>query len=117
VCSTLILTQTQNTMQQVSSNNPNPMNSNNNPAPFSLRASHRRAHFEVNYRLPDDLDLVSDTFDTSSRSFEEIGSEDDLLCYDSIRMMMKALRILVATKTSVACVVLTDSTKEESIGR
>ncbi|KAF6168675.1 hypothetical protein GIB67_026561 [Kingdonia uniflora] len=41
---------------------------------------HRRAHSEVNYRLPDDLDLVTDTFDSSTTSFEEMGSEDDLFC-------------------------------------
>ena len=34
---------------------------------------HRRAHSEVNFRLPEDLDLASDPFD-------EIGSEDDLFC-------------------------------------
>ncbi|CAH1445442.1 unnamed protein product [Lactuca virosa] len=57
--------------------NPNPMNA----APFPFRASHhRRAHSEVNFRLPDDLDLVSDTFDAPSGSFEELGSEDDLFC-------------------------------------
>ncbi|KAI8007167.1 bZIP transcription factor 18 [Camellia lanceoleosa] len=41
---------------------------------------HRRAHSEVNFRLPDDLDLVSDPFDGTSGSFDEIGSEDDLFC-------------------------------------
>ncbi|CAI9302575.1 unnamed protein product [Lactuca saligna] len=52
-----------------------------NAAPFPFRASHhRRAHSEVNFRLPDDLDLVSDTFDAPSGSFEELGSEDDLFC-------------------------------------
>lgn len=57
--------------------NPNPMNA----APFPFRASHhRRAHSEVNFRLPDDLDLVSDTFDAPSGSFEELGYEDDLFC-------------------------------------
>lgn len=38
---------------------------------------HRRAHSEVNFRLPEDLDLVSDPFDAPAGSFEEIGSEDD----------------------------------------
>ncbi|KAH0750796.1 hypothetical protein KY290_030028 [Solanum tuberosum] len=38
---------------------------------------HRRAHSEVNFRLPEDLDLVSDPVDAPARSFEEIGSEDD----------------------------------------
>ncbi|KAK9050510.1 hypothetical protein SSX86_030520 [Deinandra increscens subsp. villosa] len=62
-------------MQDPSNPNPDPMN----PAPFPFRASHhRRAHSEVNYRLPDDLDLPSDTFDAPSGSFEDLGSEDDL---------------------------------------
>ncbi|XP_019200341.1 PREDICTED: transcription factor RF2b [Ipomoea nil] len=40
---------------------------------------HRRAHSEVNFRLPEDLDLASDPFDAApAGSFEEIGSEDDL---------------------------------------
>ncbi|GKU91253.1 hypothetical protein SLEP1_g5153 [Rubroshorea leprosula] len=34
---------------------------------------HRRAHSEVQFRIPDDLDLVSDTF-------EGLGSEDDIFC-------------------------------------
>ncbi|KAL3334450.1 hypothetical protein AABB24_030935 [Solanum stoloniferum] len=38
---------------------------------------HRRAHSEVNFRLPEDLDLVSNPFDAPAGSFEEIGSEDD----------------------------------------
>ncbi|KAI3783540.1 hypothetical protein L1987_42624 [Smallanthus sonchifolius] len=64
-------------MQDPSNPNPNPMNA----PPFPFRTSHhRRAHSEVNYRLPDDLDLVSDTFDAPSGSFEELGSEDDLFC-------------------------------------
>uniref|UniRef100_A0A7N0UFW4 BZIP domain-containing protein n=1 Tax=Kalanchoe fedtschenkoi TaxID=63787 RepID=A0A7N0UFW4_KALFE len=41
-------------------------------------AHHRRAHSEVSFRIPDDLDLVSDPFDAPSGSFEELGSEDDL---------------------------------------
>ncbi|KAG8390174.1 hypothetical protein BUALT_Bualt01G0056000 [Buddleja alternifolia] len=42
----------------------------------SMRPSHhRRAQSEVNFRLPEDLDLVPDPFDGS---FEEMGSEDDL---------------------------------------
>ncbi|KAL0382213.1 UNVERIFIED_CONTAM: Transcription factor b [Sesamum calycinum] len=51
------------------------------PPPFSaaMRPSHhRRAHSEVNFRLPEDLDLVSDPFDAPAGSFEEMGSEDDL---------------------------------------
>ncbi|KAG5533627.1 hypothetical protein RHGRI_027720 [Rhododendron griersonianum] len=43
-------------------------------------AHHRRAHSEVNFRLPDDLDLGSDPFDGPSGSFDEFGSEDDLFC-------------------------------------
>lgn len=49
--------------------------------PFSaaMRPSqHRRAHSEVNFRLPEDLDLVSDPFDAPAASFDEMGSEDDL---------------------------------------
>ncbi|XP_057979371.1 transcription factor RF2b [Malania oleifera] len=46
---------------------------------FSIRGSHhRRAHSELNFRIPDDLDIFSDPFDVPSASFEEIGSEDDL---------------------------------------
>ncbi|KAL4291495.1 hypothetical protein GQ457_14G018040 [Hibiscus cannabinus] len=44
------------------------------PNPTTFRGSyHRRAQSEVQFRLPDDLDLVSDPF-------EGIGSEDDLFC-------------------------------------
>ncbi|KAK9159288.1 hypothetical protein Scep_005862 [Stephania cephalantha] len=49
-----------------------------NPTGAVFRGSHhRRAHSEVNFRLPEDLDLVPDPFDVST-SFDEIGSEDDL---------------------------------------
>ncbi|KAJ0887802.1 putative transcription factor bZIP family [Helianthus annuus] len=66
-------------MQDPSNPNPNPTNAP--PFPFKTTTSHhRRAHSEVNYRLPDDLDLVSDTFDAPSGSFEDLGSEDDLFC-------------------------------------
>ncbi|PPE01048.1 hypothetical protein GOBAR_DD01899 [Gossypium barbadense] len=42
------------------------------PNPTTFRGSyHRRAHSEVQFRIPDDLDLVSDPF-------EGMGSEDDL---------------------------------------
>ncbi|KAJ4979423.1 hypothetical protein NE237_010203 [Protea cynaroides] len=41
---------------------------------------HRRAHSEVNFRIPFDMDLINDPFDASTGSFEEIGSEDDLFC-------------------------------------
>lgn len=68
-------------MQDPSNPIPNPDPNPMNAAPFPFRASHhRRAHSEVNFRLPDDLDLVSDTFDAPSGSFEELGSEDDLFC-------------------------------------
>lgn len=53
----------------------------NQTAPFStaIRPSHhRRAHSEMNFRLPEDLDLGSDPFDAPAGSFEEMGSEDDL---------------------------------------
>ncbi|KVI04802.1 bZIP transcription factor 18-like [Cynara cardunculus var. scolymus] len=57
----------------------NPNSKPPNAAAFPFRPSHhRRAHSEVNFRLPEDLDLVSDSFDAPSGSFEEIGSEDDL---------------------------------------
>ncbi|XP_050209408.1 transcription factor RF2b [Mercurialis annua] len=51
--------------------------------PFSTRTSHhRRAHSEVHFRLPEDLDLVSDDpFEGPSGStFDELGSEDDIFC-------------------------------------
>ncbi|KAI3470960.1 hypothetical protein Pfo_027623 [Paulownia fortunei] len=60
---------------------PNSKHLLNQPPPLSaaMRPSHhRRAHSEVNFRLPEDLDLVSDPFDAPAGSFEEMGSEDDL---------------------------------------
>ena len=48
-------------------------------APFR-GAGHRRAQSEVQFRIPEDLDLLSDPFDGPSGSFEELGSEDDLFC-------------------------------------
>ncbi|XP_075485784.1 transcription factor RF2b [Primulina tabacum] len=60
---------------------PNSKHSLNQLPPFSaaMRPSHhRRAHSEVNFRLPEDLDLVSDPFDAPAGSFEELGSEEDL---------------------------------------
>ncbi|KAK4480664.1 hypothetical protein RD792_013742 [Penstemon davidsonii] len=49
------------------------------PFPAAMRTSHhRRAHSEVSFRLPEDLDLASDPFDAAGGSFEEMGSEDDL---------------------------------------
>ncbi|KAJ9553344.1 hypothetical protein OSB04_017389 [Centaurea solstitialis] len=57
----------------------NPNSKPPNATSFPFRPSHhRRAHSEVNFRLPEDLDLVSDSFDAPSGSFEELGSEDDL---------------------------------------
>ncbi|RAL52294.1 hypothetical protein DM860_016143 [Cuscuta australis] len=48
------------------------------PPPFR-QSNHRRAHSEVNFRLPEDMDLASDTLNAApAGSFEEIGSEDDL---------------------------------------
>lgn len=49
---------------------------------FPIRNSgHRRAHSEVNFRIPDDLDLGPDSFkNASGSSFDELGSEDDLFC-------------------------------------
>ncbi|KAK3022389.1 hypothetical protein RJ639_047363 [Escallonia herrerae] len=66
-------------MQDPSNQNPKPPSA---AAPFGgqFRPSHRRSQSEVNYRLPDDLDLASDPFDAPSGSFEEMGSEDDLFC-------------------------------------
>ncbi|XP_048139393.1 transcription factor RF2b-like [Rhodamnia argentea] len=61
---------------------PNPPNPNPHvPAPQNLAMPqfhhhHRRAHSEVNFRMPDD----TDPFDNApSGSFEDLGSEDDLL--------------------------------------
>ncbi|KAL6958123.1 hypothetical protein U1Q18_050127 [Sarracenia purpurea var. burkii] len=51
-----------------------------NPSSSFRAAHHRRAHSDMNFRLPDDLDLVSDQFDGPPGSFDEIGSEDDLFC-------------------------------------
>ncbi|KAF8104676.1 hypothetical protein N665_0170s0051 [Sinapis alba] len=45
-----------------------------NPTPFR-GAYHRRAHSEVQFRLPEDLDL-SEPFG----GFEDLGSEDDIFC-------------------------------------
>ncbi|XAR66028.1 hypothetical protein NMG60_11012074 [Bertholletia excelsa] len=76
-------------MQDPSNSNPNSATQNvqkpamasfGNPSGPFRAAHHRRAHSEVNFRLPDDLDLVSDPFDGPSGNFDEIGSEDDLFC-------------------------------------
>ncbi|KAG6404346.1 hypothetical protein SASPL_136592 [Salvia splendens] len=53
-------------------------NSKQQMPPLSAAMRHRRAHSEVNFRLPDDLDLGSDSFDAPAASFDEMGSEDDL---------------------------------------
>ncbi|KAK1409279.1 hypothetical protein QVD17_35805 [Tagetes erecta] len=56
-----------------------PSNPNTKPT-FPFKPSHhRRAHSEMNFRLPDDLDLASDPYDAPSESFEELGSEEDQL--------------------------------------
>ncbi|CAA0811028.1 Basic-leucine zipper (bZIP) transcription factor family protein [Striga hermonthica] len=50
-----------------------------NKTPPAMRPSHhRRAHSEMNFRIPEDLDLMPDPFDAPAGSFEELGSEDDL---------------------------------------
>ncbi|PSS34413.1 Transcription factor RF2b like [Actinidia chinensis var. chinensis] len=79
-------------MQDPSNSIPNSGNQNVQKLPTMTSATtsfgnvfrsgqHRRAHSEVNFRLPEDLDLASDPFDgPSSGSFDEIGSEDDLFC-------------------------------------
>ncbi|XP_030534520.1 transcription factor RF2b-like [Rhodamnia argentea] len=70
-----------------------PSNPNHNPhipSPHNPRGAlplaaprgghHRRAHSEVNFRIPEDLDLGPDPFENGpSGSFEDFGSEDDLL--------------------------------------
>ncbi|KVI10007.1 hypothetical protein Ccrd_011594 [Cynara cardunculus var. scolymus] len=62
-------------MQDPSNPDPKPQNA----ASFPFLPSHnRRAHSEVNFRLPDDLDLASDPYDAPSGSFEEMSSEEDL---------------------------------------
>ncbi|XP_010067612.2 transcription factor RF2b [Eucalyptus grandis] len=73
---------------------PNPSHSPHIPSPQNPRAApaiapplaaprgghHRRAHSEVNFRIPEDLDLGPDPFENGpSGSFEDFGSEDDLL--------------------------------------
>ncbi|XP_057549067.1 transcription factor RF2b-like [Amaranthus tricolor] len=50
--------------------------SNHNPNPPLRAPHHRRAHSELTFRIPHDMDLSSDPFTTSSN--EEIGSEDDI---------------------------------------
>ena len=48
--------------------------SNSTPTPFR-GPYHRRAHSEVQFRLPEDLDL-SEPFG----GFDDLGSEDDIFC-------------------------------------
>ena len=68
-------------MQDPSNSNTNaqkpPMTSFGNPTTAFRSAHHRRAHSEVNLRMPDDLDLGPDPFGGPPGSFDEIGSEDD----------------------------------------
>ncbi|XP_068668917.1 transcription factor RF2b-like [Aristolochia californica] len=56
---------------------------NANPHPFRS-THHRRAHSEVAFRIPDDIDLAADPFGpangSSSSNLDEIGSEDDFFC-------------------------------------
>ncbi|KAK4790289.1 hypothetical protein SAY86_017593 [Trapa natans] len=62
---------------------PSKSSSNQLPGVPALRGlHHRRAHSEVNFRIPEDLDLGPDPFHNGpSGSFEDLGggSEDDLL--------------------------------------
>lgn len=78
-------------LQMQDPSNPNPTSNSQNahqppstsfphPATSFRGGHHRRAHSEVNFRIPEDLHLVSDPFDAPSASFEEMGSEDDLFC-------------------------------------
>lgn len=75
-------------MQDPSNSNPTasqsipklPMPSFGNPFGVFRDAHHRRAHSEVNFCLPVDLDLVSNPFDVLPGSFDELGLKDDLLC-------------------------------------
>ncbi|GFY84470.1 Basic-leucine zipper (bZIP) transcription factor family protein [Actinidia rufa] len=68
-------------MQDPSNSNTNtqkpPMTSFGNPTAAFRSAHHRRAHSEVNFRMPDDLDLGPDPFGGPPGGFDEIGSEDD----------------------------------------
>lgn len=65
------------------SQRPNVMTSsfpNPNPSLPFRGSYHRRSQSEVHFRIPDDVDLLSDPFDAPSASFEELASEDDLFC-------------------------------------
>ncbi|KAL8470959.1 hypothetical protein ACS0TY_033509 [Phlomoides rotata] len=57
---------------------PNSKHLQSQTSPAMRLSSHRRAHSEVNFRLPEDLDLALDPFDAPTGSFEEMGSEDDI---------------------------------------
>ncbi|PIA32464.1 hypothetical protein AQUCO_04500222v1 [Aquilegia coerulea] len=61
--------------------NPNSPFKSSHSNPNNRISHHRRAHSEVNFHIPNDLDLV---FDGSNCSFDDIGgdngSEDDLFC-------------------------------------
>ncbi|GAB4860206.1 hypothetical protein Ancab_011685 [Ancistrocladus abbreviatus] len=52
----------------------------NQPIPSSSFRGphHRRAHSEVSFRIPDDMDLSSGPFTNGGSSTEDLGSEDDL---------------------------------------
>ncbi|KAL6341268.1 hypothetical protein AAG906_032386 [Vitis piasezkii] len=71
-------------MQDPSSSHNAPKNSTpatmyGNPATSFRGPHHRRAHSELTFRMPDDVDLSSsDPFNASAASLEEIASEDDL---------------------------------------
>ena len=71
-------------MQDPSSSHDAPKNSTpatmyGNPATSFRGPHHRRAHSELTFRMPDDVDLSSsDPFNASAASLEEIASEDDL---------------------------------------
>ncbi|KAG7031512.1 Transcription factor RF2b, partial [Cucurbita argyrosperma subsp. argyrosperma] len=61
-------------------NSSNQMASSSNPTAPVRGSFHRRAHSEVHFWIPDDLDLVSDPFDGPSSGFGDLGFDDDLLC-------------------------------------
>ncbi|XP_076916741.1 transcription factor RF2b-like [Bidens hawaiensis] len=76
-----------------------PSNPNSNGSPFSFRPSHhRRAHSEMHFRLPDDLDLASDP----SESFEELGSEEDHHLFNTYMDIEKLGSNLTDTDTVAA---------------
>ncbi|KAH7853572.1 hypothetical protein Vadar_004246 [Vaccinium darrowii] len=66
-------------MQDPSNSTANSSRNANKPSPLSFgpsrAAHHRRAHSDISFYLPDDLDLVSDPFDAPPGSFDEIRSD------------------------------------------